>query len=279
MGCCTSRDTGKRGYQCHSSTRVPALPPSLGDPPPKEEDTAVKEVLPEMDFPGRKPLEVTRAGDSRRFQFEDDLPETHMFFNNLEDAVELETLCEYYKMYSTSRETEETSGTPWENRRQQRLNTHGSRNRSPIKEPREHPSAGRASGHSRSQPISPTRSAQELGPEFQGAWRRELSGVPKARQCNMRSGISQRLSRSQSPVRRARRRDKPSWMAGMYPVKADIGRGWSWESAGCQEDAYVERTEETSEEVVPEDITNFAEQQNESLIDNPHVSLECFIFL
>lgn len=271
MGCCASIDTRKQDQPCHSLVRLPPLPPSRKihlpkpqpafPPPLKEEDTVVKQVQSERSSP-----EVRGAGNTWKFWLKDEVPETKIFFNNLEEAVE--TVSGYSKRYSTSRDAKAMSSPIWKMRRQQKLNAHSIR--SPMKAQRKHPLTSRVR-LPHSHPHSPARSAQLVRPEFHGAGERELSGDLRARQCNVgtpgkgASGVSPRPSRSQAPARIDVRGNKPGRMLRIPPVEAKIDGGWEGRQKTAEED--------------PEDFTNVSEQRNEPPIDNPHVSLECFIFL
>ncbi|OWM78630.1 hypothetical protein CDL15_Pgr002801 [Punica granatum] len=310
MGCCASKYTGKGGHHRRSPAKPPP-PPSLSQkthlprprvtfPPPPEEETVVKEVLSETPLPQRNSPEVRDAGNSRKLRLQDDAPETKILISKLEEAAEI--VSEYSEMCSAAsgslstatttatdkRDHEVTSGDHREPRWQQRLNADS--NRSPAKAQRRRPSAGGVRPPlSRSR--SPVRRAQTARPELRSERWRDLSGELRARPRNVGpagrggggGGDSGRSSRSPAPAGRrdSRGGNKPCGKAKRPPVGPESGGGGQPRELGeGKEDMGVgEGKEKVAAEEEDADGATPSEQGNESLIDNPHVSLECFIFL
>lgn len=264
----------------NARTRNPA------PPPPLEEET-VKEVLSETPLP-RPQLSETAQPPPK---LQEDGPETKILISKLEEAAEV--VSEYSEMYSASeslstattattvtdkRETEVTSRESREVR--QRLKS-GSQAKLPRKRP---PYAGDLAGGGERRGVnrSPSPAKRNLaGVSGAGPGRaREAGRARKAaaqRNAGPPSGEPRRdpgetsRRRSSSPATnrageasagaKGRSLAKRAGSAGDRPAKGE----------GRKELGAAETKREEYKDTVPE-------QGNESL-DNPHVSLECFIFL
>ncbi|KAK4777441.1 hypothetical protein SAY87_017628 [Trapa incisa] len=308
MGCCASKGAGKSGF-CRRSPAKPPPPQSaqsdahLPGPrsslyPTPEEETVVKEVLSETPLPKRSSPEAREGDKARNLRVEDEAPETKILISKLEAAAEI--VSEYSEMCSAASgslstattvaatdkvDQEVTSGDLREPRWERRMNA--DRYRSPVKVQRKSPSAAgvrRPQSHCQSHSRSPARRAQAGMSEPSCDRRRDFSGELRARQRNAgpagrgTGANSRRSSRSPAP---APRRDgvgnKPSGPVKVPSVGAQNGRKVnSQELPGGREDIDGERTEKTDEVT---DGAPLQEGGSESLIENPHVSLECFIFL
>ncbi|KAL3714876.1 hypothetical protein ACJRO7_006733 [Eucalyptus globulus] len=277
----------------NAGTRNPPPPP----PPPLEEET-VKEVLSETPLPPKPQLPEAPPPPPPPPKLQEDGPETKILISKLEEAAEV--VSEYSEMYSVteSLSTATTATTATDKRdaevtsRESREVRQGLKSRSPAKVPRKRPPyagdlAG-GGGERRGVNRSPSPAKRNLaGVTGTGRGRLREAGrartvAAQQRNAGSPSGVPRRdpgetsRRRSSSPATR-RASEAGAGAMGWSPAKRAAGSAGDRPGKGegredpAAESAAERKGGEEHRDAVPE-------QGNESL-DNPLVSLECFIFL
>ncbi|KAF8007941.1 hypothetical protein BT93_K1818 [Corymbia citriodora subsp. variegata] len=272
----------------------PRPPPPPPPPPPLEEET-VKEVLSETPLPPKPQLpEAPRPPP----KLQEDGPETKILISKLEEAAEV--VSEYSEMYSVSESlsTATTATTATEKRdaevtsRESREVRQRLKSRSPAKVPRKRPPypgdlAG-GGGERRGVNRSPSPAKRNLaGATGAGPGRvREAGRARTAAAAQRNAGASPSGAPRRDPGETSRRRssspatrrpgEASAGATGRSPAKRAAGSAGDRPAKGeGRKDPGTVSAAETKNE---EHSDAVPEQGNESL-DNPLVSLECFIFL